>query len=299
MSKKRLVVRPSSNRIGVVLLILFALAFLAGILLLAKQVLAKELIKPNIEFYTAGNVKQLKQKLYIYSVINDYTLSFRPHLLKSLPEDFKKLPPKTRKELFIKVMLPIAAAANLKFYRLHSIFVNIEKKILDGEKLTETEIKLLNYGYEKFKCNTISELIKRCNGVPISLLIAQAGIESGWGSSRFAIDFNNIYGIHRKKIVKGKPIVQVYKNLYQATEAYIMNLNISPAYRRFREARARMGLKANPYKLAEYLSLYSIKRYQYVRLIQRVITANNLTAHDDYFLGSIVAESGKVAGDLD
>ncbi len=292
MSEKRLVLKPNPpNRIlGVIFIVLFAIAFIFGIALLVFGKQTNQFTYKNgIILYNVNNVQELKERLSLYKYLNKYPLEVEPYLLKSLPKDFSKLPSAERKKLFIKVLIPIAVTVNMRFMQEHQMFEKIADKIENHETLSSTDKKILEYGYRKYRCHTIRDLLIKSGGVPVSLLIAQAGIESGWGKSRFAIYYNNIYGIHKKHPRPGDIVVH-FKSLYDSTVEYILNLDRSPAYKRFRLARYRMGDYYNPYKLAEYLSLYSTKRFKYIKLIKNVIAANNLTSYDKKFESIIVAE---------
>ncbi len=293
MKEKRVVLKPDTpNRtLGIIFIVLFAIAFLFGIALLVfgKQTEPAFIRKNGVIMYSVNNVKQLKERLALYKYLDEYPLQVEPYLLKSLPKGFAKLPPSERKSLFIKILMPIAVTVNMQFRQEHEMFEKIAEKIKKHVPLTNMDREILQYGFKKYRCNTIRELLIKSGGVPVSLLIAQAGIESGWGKSRFAINYNNIYGIH-KKHPKPNDIVMHFKSLYDATVEYVLNLDRSPAYKKFRLARYRMGWYYNPYKLAEYLSLYSTKRSYYVKLVQTVIKANNLTIYDKKFRSILIAE---------
>jgi len=291
MKEKRVVLKPKTNIAAIIFIVIFALVFIFGIALLVfgKQT-DRFIYKNGVILYNVQSVKELKERLSLYKYLNEYPLQVEPYLLKSFPKGFSKLPAKERKSLFIKAILPIAVTVNMQFRKEHQIFEKIAKKIKNNQLLGATDYRIINYGFRKYKCHTLKELLIKSGGVPVSLLIAQAGIESGWGKSRFAIHYNNIYGLHRKHPRPGN-IVLKFKSLYAATVEYVLNLDRSPAYKRFRMARYRMGEFPNPYKLAEYLTMYSTKRTQYIRLIQRVISANNLVAYDKKFQSIAVAEN--------
>jgi len=85
--------------------------------------------------------------------------------------------------------------------------------------------------------------------VPISIVIAMAGIESAWGQSRFAREGNALFGVrtwdlentpHMKAL--GNPDaswgVKKYKTKCQSVKDMIRILNTHPAYDKFREYRA-------------------------------------------------------------
>ena len=86
--------------------------------------------------------------------------------------------------------------------------------------------------------------------VPISIIIAMAGIESAWGKSRFAKEGNALFGVrtwsldtvpHMKAL--GNPDanwgVKKYKTKCESIKDMIRILNTHPAYEKFRNARAQ------------------------------------------------------------
>ncbi len=89
----------------------------------------------------------------------------------------------------------------------------------------------------------------RSKRVPISIIIAMAGIESAWGTSRFAKEGNALFGVrtwdlkntpHMK--AKGNPDatwgVKKYKTKCQSVKDMIRILNTHPAYELFRDVRS-------------------------------------------------------------
>ncbi len=300
MDKKRLVIKQT-NPWGVLLIVLFAAAFLVGIALLAFSGSTKTYklfnggvyfsSKEGFIFYQASTSKQLEKELHIYGLSNNYTNTVKPYLLKSFPKDFKYLPTKVRKRMFISAMLPIALTVKEQLDKEHEIIMRIKAKVESGVPLSVEDKTFLKVIAEKYKTNNIDELAKKVNSVPVSLLIAQAGIESGWGKSSFTILYNNIYGIHRKHRKPWQPIVMSFDNLYDATVAYMMNLNTSAAYKKFRQERYLMGSNQNPYKLAQYLTMYSTKRHRYIKLVQRVLASNGLARYDSYNIQQILVSN--------
>ncbi len=284
MKKKRLIIKQT-NPLGVLLLILFALAFIVGIVLLSISLLARYSNAKETLFQNRSSILDAKHdtETAIFNCIAPYH-----SIPKRFPKNLQHLSIQKRKKLFIHTMLPIAFKVKSEFDKEHSLIENIKTKLEKGLKLTDYEKKELKQSMKRYKTQNIYELVKRADSVPVSIIIAQAGIESGWGSSRFSKIYNNPYGLHRKYVKPYKPIVRSFKSLYDATVAYVMNINTSFAYEKFRNARYMMQKMRNPYKLAEYLSMYSTKREQYTLLIQKVISSNALFLYDMYDLHRIM-----------
>jgi Bax protein len=129
--------------------------------------------------------------------------------------------------------------------------------------------------------------------VPPSLALAQAAIESAWGTSRFAVQGNNLFGQWCYK--KGCGLVPLQRNsdshhevakfatVSESVESYIRNINTHRAYIDFRATRAQLRGAESPasgYQLAENLLEYSELREKYVHEVQAVIRINNLARYD-------------------
>ena len=128
--------------------------------------------------------------------------------------------------------------------------------------------------------------------VPVSIALAQAANESGWGTSRFALEGNALFGQwtwSKKGITpKNKDPNQSHKILQfqvlkASVRAYKNNLNTHNAYQEFREARAQLrqdGEKIYGLKLTKYLKRYSAIGEKYVAILDDIIEKNSLTDFD-------------------
>ena len=145
----------------------------------------------------------------------------------------------------------------------------------------------------KVKNKDLTELKKRIDIVPISLGIAQAAIESGWGTSRFALEGNAYFGqkVVGTKVNGIKPIdsenplikVRSFKNLNDSVKAYINNLNTHFAYKSFRKSRYELrsfGKTLEGKVLVNQLIKYSERGNDYINNIQKIIKENNLSKFD-------------------
>ncbi|SNR74764.1 glucosaminidase domain-containing protein [Desulfurobacterium atlanticum] len=199
-------------------------------------------------------------------------------------ERLLKLPPPKRKKLFISIITPAVLKANCIIEKERKVFLKIKGKIESGKQLTEKEKQLLEKLKKNYESNDLNELYYRINTLPPSIVIAQAAIESGWGTSRFFIEGNNLFGIwtfsnstEHIKAKYGKAKVKKYKSPLYSIEDYYHNINTGWAYEELRKARLKTK---DPLILADYLKNYSILREEYVRRIKRVITKNNLQKFD-------------------
>jgi len=155
---------------------------------------------------------------------------------------------------------------------------------------TKEDSLFINSSFETYKTKNFDELIKRMHPPPISLVLAQAALESGWGSSRFFKDANNVFGIWSfstkdSRIIAnesrgGKPIyLKKYDNFLGSVEDYHILLAKSNTYSAFRECIQRDN---NVFEMIWHLRLYSERRDQYVIMLRNVIVANDLIQYDNY-----------------
>jgi Bax protein len=196
----------------------------------------------------------------------------------------EKLPIKERKKKFIDVLLPEILIANEKVLKEREFLL----KVLRKQKVSEEEKTELKRLKKKYRTNDFKELLRRVNTVPVSLVLAQGAIESGWGTSRFFIEGNNVFGIYafrptnKKLKAKNNDVyLKAYDDILQSVEDYIYNLNVGWAYEEFRKAREK---GADLDSLIRALIYYSTERDNYVRLLENVIEKNHLTLYDSCFL---------------
>jgi Bax protein len=196
------------------------------------------------------------------------------------------LPVPEKKKKFIDIVLPSILIAEFKIAQERKLIENIRNKIANGEKLTADEEKFLSKTLEKYKAQDIAELLEKINIHPVSIVLAQAAIESGWGSSRFFVKGNNIFGAwtwdkKAKKIPASKNkkvFLRKFNNILESVEDYYYSLNVSWAYKKFRLVRLKTS---DPLLLSKHLDKYSILRKRYVEKIKTVIKENNLQQYDN------------------
>ena len=201
---------------------------------------------------------------------------------------------KDRKKKFIADLFPVVHSANQDILEKRNIFFEIEKKI-QSNNLNVLEAAILKKLFNEYKVknNDLAELKKRIDIVPISLAIAQAAIESGWGTSRFAQEGNAYFG---QKIIGIKvdgirpndsenPLIKVriFANLNDSVKAYLNNLNTHFAYKNFRKSRNELrsfGKTLEGEVLANQLKKYSELGNEYIIHVQEIIRKNNLGKFD-------------------
>ena len=163
------------------------------------------------------------------------------------------------------------------------------KNLLDlkDANLTESDKEYLDNLYKlyRIKDRDIDKLILAVKPHPISVILAQAALESGWGTSRFFREGSNIFGIwsfdENEERIKAKGSNGVYLKKYdsyvESVDDYMLILGRSPKYEEFRKARMETD---DPNELIQYLKVYSELRDEYVRRLRIVIKANKFTKFD-------------------
>ena len=216
----------------------------------------------------------------------------KPVKLSLLPNEIKMIEStEKRKNLFIQIILPLIIEEN------NRIKLNRKKlfSILNKNHNSNAEKKWLNEKFKQYGVlnKDLSTLKVRMDMVPVSLAIAQAAKETGWGTSRFALEGNALFGQWTWSGEGIKPAdadhnathkVMKFKILKSSIRAYQRNLNTHSGYKEFRMARA--ALRDNRKNLdglilATYLNKYAETGTEYVKIIKQIIKQNNLTDFDE------------------
>ncbi len=208
-----------------------------------------------------------------------------------LPVDLASVrPPAARKKLFIEILLPHVLLVNEMILASRRKLLALRDGIRSGtlgrrDRAWLADIKS-RYRVED---DDLDELIHRADAVPVALALAQAAIESGWGTSRFARDGNALFGQWTWARRGGlAPLrrddgavhsVRAFQQIADSVSAYVRNLNTHPAYAAFREARAglrRAGEALDGFALSSKLGGYSQRGQAYVEDVRGIIRQNRL-----------------------
>ena len=218
------------------------------------------------------------------------SLSIEPVYIESLP-DLTVLDVKQRKKQFIAFMLPLILRANQE---LEERRARIEMTYRSGNTVRLRQwAELYNFNPENMSNDDIhAELLRRVYPVPVSIALAQGAIESGWGTSRFAIQGNAIYGqwawsakdgIKPKEARYENAVVRSFSHLFDSVRAYMHNLNTHAAYERFRVSRAEninAPLEDRIPAMLETLDQYSEKREVYIDMLVDIMNDNDLWLYE-------------------
>lgn len=196
-----------------------------------------------------------------------------------------------KKRDFIRMMLPMILATNEAVAQDRAQVIALQKQILAGEDVPVERQAWLEDQFAEYNADSgdFETLLTRLDTIPPSLVLAQAAIESGWGSSRFAREGNALFGqwttAEHRGIVpaardEGKTHkIRAFDTPAESVESYFRNLNTHRAYKALRAVRAK-GPGADSMRLADTLIAYSEKGQDYVDLLKSVIRINALKDFD-------------------
>lgn len=217
-----------------------------------------------------------------------------PYAIQSLPYGFNTLDPEEKKTVFFRALLPIALAENLRIWNQRVFLLHefgrgrIAPESDAGQELAAIADQYRVSG-DLNDPKVRDTLLSRVDVVPVALVLAQAAQESGWGTSRFALEANNLFGIWTWDADQGsvpvdRPgdanhLVRVYPDVQASVRAYLHNINIGFAYVEFRNLRAQMRAGGKPLDvlaLCSALDRYSITGSAYSENIRVMISSNDL-----------------------
>jgi len=263
----------------------------------------KEIIKEqeqNEEFSEENNNTVSLNAETTFNLFNDLNYDLKsiragekvkPIYLTKLPKDLKSLgDTKKKREIFIKILLPLILYENQK------ITEDREKlfKIINKNFNTPGERVWLKRRFREYKIGDqdLAKLKMRMDTIPVSLALAQAANESGWGTSRFALEGNALFGQwtwNKKGITPSNQDdgtnhkVMNFQILKASVRAYKNNLNTHNAYKKFREARAKLreeNKNITGLELTKYVKNYAAIGEKYVKILESIIIKNSLTDFD-------------------
>ncbi len=242
---------------------------------------------------SASTIEELfKDNGYNLETVKKTKLVNAGNQLTKLPKELKNIEsPKKRKKLFIKIVLPLIIEENLKIrFDRKKLFEILNKNNTTKRDKVWLDLKFKQYG---IKNNDFAKLKIRMDEIPVSLAIAQAAKETGWGSSRFAQEGNALFGQWTWSGEGIKPLgiekdekhkVAKFKILKASVRAYQRNLNTHPSYKEFRIERAIQrdnDERLNSLELVNFLEKYAETGKEYTEVLKKIINQNSLTDYDD------------------
>jgi Bax protein len=205
-----------------------------------------------------------------------------------IPDSHLAISGTAQKESFIKIVLPLILASNEEISKRREA---IKRAFENGDRATlEKWAKLYRIGVANQGNKTLmTRLLERADTIPVALALAQAAVESGWGTSRFAIQGNALFGqwawrdqagIRPLDASNDRAVVRSFGSLLGSVRAYMHNLNTHSHYQKFRKARAalRNRPKAGEARiLAKYLDRYAEIGEAYVKKLEVLIRSNDFS----------------------
>ncbi|MEW9796932.1 glucosaminidase domain-containing protein [Alteromonas sp. CYL-A6] len=237
-------------------------------------------------------------------VINAWILTTREPDILDVPETEVARQPvpdftaysnvKEKKVAFFSYLKPEVDRQNAYLLSLRHYIQTLLRKVLADEALDEEDKARIDWLIEEYRIDPEQEtkarilsLLEKVDVLPAELVLAQAANESAWGTSRFAREGYNFFGLWCFK--KGCGFVPARRNedanhevakfdsLSRATYTYMRNLNRHDAYKELRKIRSRLRANQIPISgvaLAEGLINYSERGAAYVEELQNMIRFN-------------------------
>ena len=220
----------------------------------------------------------------------------------------KELDVVTKKQVFFQFLSPLILHSNELIQTNRDRVASIVGALRAGVSVRKGDQTFLceiaeEYNVSEYKTVLTDhalqdKLLRRIDTVPPSLVLAQAAEESGWGTSRFAVEGNALFGMWtwggdgitplKQRSGLGNYKIASYKTPLQSVIAYMHNLNTHQAYKKLRARRAELrkdGSKVTGWDLASTLTKYSERGQAYVDSLRSMIKVNMLQSADDAFLG--------------
>ena len=222
-----------------------------------------------------------------------------------IPHNLTKIDALNKKNIFISILLPIALRGNeIILEEKQSIKkISTSKKNIDKLEFFAKKYKVQNYKNINFAnlnnsqiSQIKSQLLIKVDTIPISMILAQAIVESGWGSSRFAREGNALFGewtwqkgmgIKPEENLDANFAIKSFSDISSSLNSYLLNLNRHSAYKALRNYRFENFKDEKPInglEAANFLSGYAEIGYKYVTKIREMIEANKLYRYDNLVL---------------
>ncbi len=228
--------------------------------------------------------------------------------LTNIPQRWKndsgKMTVKKKKELFFRLLGPAVLRTNEIIEVERNKLISLTRKNSGFNEKERLSLAALALKYKVIRDDGVelsredlAELLLRVDIIPVSLALAQGAEESGWGTSRFALLGNSLFGQwdfsgkgiapERQRKEFGNYGLARFDAPQDAVNAYMLNLNTHNAYAKMRVVRARLqkdGKKITGHELANTLDRYSERGDAYVWGLHSIMAINKLSYTDDAFL---------------
>ncbi len=230
--------------------------------------------------------KKLKTPEDIIAVESKYVV---PNVYTNVVS-LKHLPVKEKKKKFFDMLLPSVMVAAFGINETRKELEQISLKIKNGDSVSKRDSLFLEKQLDSWKARNVDDLLNvKMVTRPNSIMLAQAAVETGWGSSRFFVSANNTFGVwsfnseesrvKARETRSGKPVyVRKYDNLSMSIIDYYKVIARGP-YSEYREQRVESD---DPYEMVDYLFRYSEVGREYTQRLKTVMRKSGLEKYDDY-----------------
>jgi len=207
------------------------------------------------------------------------------------------------KTQFVRLLLPLVMQVNEDILQQRDRVSALAPRIDSGQPLSEADTRFVAELLQDVRLGSwdTDELLLRVDAVPLSMALAQAAQESGWGRSRPAREDNALFG-QMMFAPAARPQVQPFADLIETVTAYARNLNSHPAYAEFRRRRAAMRARGDAldgHALVPFIERYSERGVGYVETIRQLMRMNNLFALDVRVLDAALGDRSVAGSGLD
>jgi Bax protein len=253
----------------------------------------------------AGDLTTLFDELgYDYATVGDLGITVPRIYLAELPGDLDaSAHAGERPALFINALLPLLLRVNEAVEADRAQVLALEARLTAGAVLSVQEQAILGRLAQAYDVDldgaelaVVQALKARVDTVPPSMALAQAAVESGWGTSSLAQNANALFGQIGSSGIQAASghTYATFDTLLEAVEAYVHNLNTHPAYDEFRALRSAKRADGRPLDgtiLMTGLDAYSELGGEYIGYVQGLIRSYELHRLD----GARLADPGDPA----
>lgn len=226
-------------------------------------------------------------------------------LTASLLVDFRQGPPdfsameniQLRKQAFFTYLKPVIEEINSRRAAERQRLIAMLEELRDGKQLSYLQRRQLKFWAQRYELEfeaddllaSAEELLLHLDQLPASMVLAQAAMESAWGTSRFVRDGYNFFGqwcfrkgcgmVPNERQQGASHEVKKFDSPRQAMYAYFRNINSHPAYKQVRKIRAQARAAGKPLSGLEMiagLQHYSQRGQAYISELRSVIRFNDL-----------------------
>lgn len=247
-------------------------------------------------------MNQLKE-LGLWDLQGEGSSEVPPVVFANFPDQLRDLDVGARKKIFLHSLLPVALVAMAEVEQERAELQRILEKLGDPrtivfsdhrpdwqKKLSKKEKVFIVNLTEKYRSHKATDLLYRVDVLPVSLVLAQGAFESFWGTSRFAREGNNLFGmwtwgdegiIPARRDPGKTHKLAIYDSILDAVRTFVLTINRLPAYKKLRRIRHNT---MDSLAIADGLYYYSERGKAYITDVKTIIRRNHLTRFDSFVL---------------